>query len=376
MTSSPPKNIFYEEISQQPAALAATFRFYQSNQPGGALLHKIRNFPRSQRISHITYTGMGSSYFNSLIAFYYLNARGIACDVRDTGEILNYFPPPFNDGYTRDLLIGVSQSGESGEIVQLISKWKGLGWKMDLFWAITNNPDSTLGQAASLVIPTLGGSEQSVTSKTYVTGLLVQYLLARSLAGSEIISPLMKTNFETLITEITPKVQAPQGEYFTLARSIHQFMGEIPVLICIGQGTAMATAMQVALNVKEIAKIPGEAISLNMFRHGPIETITPDFRAIIFVNDKECVQTTNQLIDNICSTWGGGKVLLISNRPESHLPIVAHFTDQVLLIPNPIQDPFMAPIFEMIVLQPYLCYLAEQRGFVPGEFRNTRKITK
>jgi len=183
-------NPFINEINEQPSALQKTFEFYSNGSEGAILLRDARKFIINNEIDSVTYTGMGSSFYNSQIPYYYLNAKGIYCDVKDTGELVRYLTPSLYCApprHNRHLLIAVSQSGESGEIVKILQTSNSLKNNTPI-WGITNSISSTLGRSASIVLPTVAGSETSVTSKTYTAGILVHYLLARAIVGENTIS--------------------------------------------------------------------------------------------------------------------------------------------------------------------------------------------
>jgi glucosamine--fructose-6-phosphate aminotransferase (isomerizing) len=315
---------------------------------------------------------MGSSFFNSIIASNYLSSKGFSVDVRDTGEFLDF--SRFNaNNFINELIIGVSQSGESGELVKLVQKLRDEGFNFNNFWGITNTAESTLGKAARLRLLTKGGIETSVTSKTYTTGLLVHFLLARALCDEDPISPEIKTQIINLIETLQGKIESGAREFWGLAKKIDAHLGDYSFINFIGHGTSMATVLQSALNIKELAKIYAEGITVGMFRHGPIEIIDPKFRGIILINDLTSAKVFKPIIQNILEKWGKGKIMVITNHPEELRGISS---DNLMLVENPIQNPYLAPIYDMILLQPYLCLKTEQHGFIPGEFRNTQKITK
>jgi glucosamine--fructose-6-phosphate aminotransferase (isomerizing) len=373
-------NPFIDEINEQPLALENTLKFYSKGSEGADLLKNVHQFIVSNEIDLFTYTGMGSSFYNSQIPYYYLNAKGISCDVKDTGELVRYLTPslysnsknksPSNN--KRHLLVAVSQSGESGEIVKLLQLSKTLKQNTAI-WGITNNISSTLGKNASLVFPTIASSENSVTSKTYTTGLLVQYLLARAIAGDKPLTEDVIEQIKLIIAQLPPVLFQAKTLEYSYRDKIDEFMGNLNFINFIGTGPSMATVMQGTLNAKEIAKTYAEGITIDMFRHGPIETISKDFRAICCVSDILSAEYLNPILKNVTTKWGAGKVVLISNHPKTHDEILSN---NVLLIPNPIQDPYLAPIYEIAIVQEYLCQLAVKKGFIPGEFRNTQKITK
>jgi glucosamine--fructose-6-phosphate aminotransferase (isomerizing) len=364
---------FYLEMGNQSNALRNTLEYYLPDHPGFTLLLKAQNYLHQHDLRHVLYTGMGSSFYHSYLPYYYLNSRGISCDMRDTSEILSYQDKFIVGQGKNSLIIGVSQSGESGELINLLQNLKTKNMNQIHLWGITNNVSSTLGQKAQIIYPTIAGIETSVTSKTYVTGCLVQYLLARAIAGENPLPIKLINEINTLIKNISPKIERESGEFYNLAKTIDGFLGPLTFLNFIGHGTAMATIMQATLNIKEIAKIYAEGLTLGMFRHGPIETIFPDFRAIIILNDPISIDLVNSVVSNITGKWGQGRIVLISNHPEAHQQIL---NERIKLITNPIVNPYLAPIYEIMLLQPYFCLLAEKRGYVPGIFRNTQKITK
>src|SRR5436305_2598104 len=82
----------------------------------------------------------------------------------------------------RSLTIGISQSGASPDIVAVIEAARRQGAPT---LAITNVPDSPLGQAAEFVLPIRAGTERSVAAtKTYTTELLALAMLSTALSDS------------------------------------------------------------------------------------------------------------------------------------------------------------------------------------------------
>lgn len=362
-------NQFIEEIYEQPNAIKKTLEYYVDQNQGGKLLQLAQEIIRKKKIDHIIYTGMGSSFFNSQIPFYYLNAHGVSCEVRESGEFAHYL----SSDSVKGIIIAVSQSGESGEVIELVKKISKSQPNSEWLWAITNNEKSTLGKNASLVFPTLAGKETSVTSKTYTTGLLLHYLIARAIIGKDVNSKKFIASIIDLTMKIGKNLLSSKQLFYEIAKEIDDFFGDITFLNFIGQGTAMSTVMQATLNIKEIAKIAAEGLTIGMFRHGPIELIDASFRCVLIINDSKGAEIGLILIKNMINKWGGGKILLITNQQMS---ITSDLDQNVKIIVNPVDNPYLAPIYEMILLQPYLCLLAEKHGFVPGEFRNTQKITK
>src|SRR5919206_2615395 len=90
-----------------------------------------------------------------------------------------YNRPPRMDGA---LIVGVSQSGQSPDIVAVLEEAKRQGRPT---LAITNDGASPLASAADHVVELHAGAERSVAAtKTYTAQLMVMALLATALGGS------------------------------------------------------------------------------------------------------------------------------------------------------------------------------------------------
>ncbi len=88
----------------------------------------------------------------------------------------NYQTPP---KLHNALVIGISQSGQSPDIVSVLQNGREQNC---LSIAITNQPDSPLGNAADFVLGLLAGPEHAVAAtKTYTAELMILALLSTAL---------------------------------------------------------------------------------------------------------------------------------------------------------------------------------------------------
>ena len=127
----------------------------------------------------IVLTGMGTSLF----ALYPLHLALSRSNLElvhwiETAELLLGF-----DGlYRRDtLLIVVSQSGESAEIVNLLRRAREFGHVI----GVTNHPPSSLGRHAGTVLELHSGVESTVSCKSYLNTLAVLHWLRAALCQEE-----------------------------------------------------------------------------------------------------------------------------------------------------------------------------------------------
>src|SRR5262245_36164425 len=159
-------NPFYRDIFEQPRALRRLAAFY-SEGAGAALLGSLDRPPAA------LLTGMGASFHAALVAAFHLRRLGLPASAVEATDLLFYNRSSVDSG---GQLVFVSQSGASAEVVPLAG---GLPADITLL-AVTNEPESPLGQRAAAVLPIVAGSgEATVASRTYINTLAALWLLAR-----------------------------------------------------------------------------------------------------------------------------------------------------------------------------------------------------
>jgi glucosamine--fructose-6-phosphate aminotransferase (isomerizing) len=146
---------YLQDILGQPQALQDTLRGLDTSKPLNRLVTRLRR----GSYQRIVLTGMGGS-FHALYPLELVDHGFNAIRV-ETSELVHY-QDRFLD--SRSLIIVVSQSGESAEVVRLLQRNRS---RADLI-AVTNSPDSTLARCVDAVVRTLAGEEFSVSCKTYV----------------------------------------------------------------------------------------------------------------------------------------------------------------------------------------------------------------
>lgn len=114
-------NKFLTEINEQPQALKKTVAWTGSKQGTEAMQH-IRAAWMSGKYDKVVFTGMGSSFFLSHAAALLLSGAAIPAFAVNAGEMLHFQRPLLTD---KTLLVAISQSGESYEVVELLKEMSG-----------------------------------------------------------------------------------------------------------------------------------------------------------------------------------------------------------------------------------------------------------
>ena len=346
-------NRFLQEVFEQPEVLGNTLDFYLEE--GNELLNNIARLYTKNTFDEIIFTGMGSSFFSSYLASCLLNKYGLRAFVINASELLHY---RFSLLRKKTLLVCVSQSGETFEIVQILKKRS----KQFFCLGVTNEAESTLAQYADFVLLTKAGVEKMTSTKTYVTTNLVMLILGWVLSG----------NWDSgKINQLKLMIQGVENTLSTYndwLPDILKILGDFSFLQFIARGPAYSSALQGALMFKEGVRTSAAGIYGGEFRHGPIEMVDSEFKAVVLapagVTFKQSVRMANDIAKF------GGHVILITNRN------IDLSNSLIYKINVEKCDEYLFPILSIVPLQLMVNQWALERGITPGHFSKGAKVTK
>lgn len=346
-------NNFLEEILEQPKALKDTLEFY-SNGKGQDILKEITQVFNNRKFEKIIFTGMGSSYFTSFAASNLFNDYNLEAYTFNSSELLHYNLSVLTN---KTLLICFSQSGESFEIKKLLRILP-----LEVFCiGVTNEAESTLAKKSDIALLSKAGKEEMTSTKTYVSILLLAYILGWSLTGN------WNTNKINTIENLIKGVSKILYDYEAWINEVLQFLGDISFIQLIARGPSYSSAMQGALMFKEATRTPAEGIFGGEFRHGPMEMVQKGFKAILFAPKGKTNKQSLQMAEDILEF--GGKVLLITNSNQQ-------FTNpniKILSLDEP--DEYLFSILSIIPVQLLVDSFGKSKGLVAGSFSRGAKVT-
>jgi len=340
-------NIFLEDVLDQPNAMGSAIASYARY---GELLKQLRDYQFRQ----VLFTGMGSSHYCSQSAVIRLNQSGVPARMESASEILHYEWKAITPD---TLLVLTSQSGESGEIVSILER---LPDKLKVV-GITNDPDSALGRRADIRLEMRVAPELAVSTRTYLSSLILSDMLASALLGETVENSLKRS------TRAIDALEVFVHNHKELQEQISSFLGHPETLCFIGRGHGISTAECSALFTRETAKYPALAFDSGEFRHGPFEMVDQNFRAMIFAPSGDTLQLQCNLAEAISGLWG--KVVFVTDAELSF------DSEHVLVIRHPKVEESSAPIVQIAAGQLFANEMALYRGHRPGVFRQSNKIT-
>ncbi|MEO5615263.1 MAG: SIS domain-containing protein [Cypionkella sp.] len=344
---------FLADIREQPAAIR---RAWAGVTPQDlAQIANLRAALADGRIRHVILTGMGGSYFSAYGSWQRLAARlSVPVSLWDSSELIQQAPELIR-GDT--LVIAISQSGESVELQRLTQ----IAARPYFALTITNAATNTLASWADCAIATEAGKEDAVSTKTYIAGLIALLAVEQALLGTQ---DLTKVSIETLAATAALQLDG----FDNRAHAALDFLGAQSPLNYIGRGASFSSAAMAALMTVEATKLDSTALTGGQFRHGPLELVREDFRAVLFLGsgvERELNEITALDIARL-----KGRCLVIATNPPTSLR-----REGIEILELPAVPPALLPVLEIIPLQFLMVPLAVARGFTPAVFLNGSKVT-
>jgi glucosamine--fructose-6-phosphate aminotransferase (isomerizing) len=273
----------------------------------------------------------------------------------DVSELLYYHLQGLPTGA---VLVVVSQSGESAEIVHILEEARG---RVPII-GIYNDQTSTLAKGSTVGLPILAGPQKACGSKTNTATLAVMNLLAEALLGRDIhragaqiqkAITALKHVFENWEEELTPGADLLENSPYT---------------VFVGRGPGRATAIFSSVLFREVPKVVAEGMGAAAFRHGLREMILPDHRVVIFAPQGKTLHQLVGLAEDMLKI--GVPVCVFTNQDISLKP-----SRQCWVYRTGSLDEFYSPLVDITPPQLLGYMLAKRRGLEPGKLVISTYIT-
>lgn len=247
--------------------------------------------------------------------------------------------------------IGISQSGQSPDIVQMMQS-AGRGGALTL--AITNDADSPMGRACTHCLPLHAGQESSVAAtKTFVVSVVAGLsVLAEWQQDSALIAAI--TALPDAMDQALRLDWSPLTARLTSAQSA----------FVVGRGPAFAIASEAALKLKETCGLQAEGYSAAEVLHGPSAIVQAHFPvlalAVADAAQPHVVATAERLAAQGADVFITG----VAAKGAMTLPAV------------PALHPLVDPLVLAVAFYAFVEDLSRRRGFDPDTPPHLRKVTE
>jgi glucosamine--fructose-6-phosphate aminotransferase (isomerizing) len=356
------EHFMLKEIYEQPRAIKDTFRGRLRAEEGlikmAGVEQHLHTFLAAKRI---VIAACGTSWHAGLVAEYIFETYlRIPVEVEYASEF-RYRDPIIGPG---DLLIAISQSGETADTLAAIKMAKSKG---AFVFGICNVVGSSIARESHAGAYTHAGPEIGVAStKAFTTQITVLTLIALKLAREK--SNMGDAEFSHLINELEllpSKVEQllKQDAYIKEIATVYH---KAEHSLYLGRGFNFPVALEGALKLKEISYIHAEGYPAAEMKHGPIALIDEHMPVFVIATRKGHYEKVVSNIQEIKSRKG--KIIAIVTEGDQQ---VAALADHCIEIPE--VEESMSPILTTIPLQLLAYHMAILRGCNVDQPRNLAK---
>jgi glucosamine--fructose-6-phosphate aminotransferase (isomerizing) len=340
-----------KEIFEQPTTLQDCIRGRVVNGGKKVMLSGVAdNKEKFINAKRIVIVACGTSWHAALLGKYLLQDMcRIPVEVEYASEF-RYSNPVLDD---KDIVIAISQSGETADTLAAIKIAKGMG---AFVYGISNVVGSSIPRETESGTYIHVGPEIGVASTKAFTGqVMVLTMLATSIAQvkgtmtEEQIRDLGKAILKIpktveKVLKLNDKIERLSLIY-TYARNF----------LYLGRGYSYPVALEGALKLKEISYIHAEGYPAAEMKHGPIALIDTEMPSVIIAPNDHLYE---KIVSNVQQVKArGGSIIAIVTEGDS---VIRNIADHVLEVPE--MPECLSPIITSIPLQLLSYYIAINKG--------------
>ncbi len=355
------EDFMLKEIYEQPRAFTDTLADKFNREGDISLEGFLLDKDYAKSLRRIVIVACGTSYHAGLIARYLFEQWAkvpveveIASEFRYRGAVL----------CERDLVIAISQSGETADTLASVRETKATGVPVI---AVVNVVGSQMTREADGVIYTHAGPEIGVAAtKTFTSQMAALAVLA--LHFGKLRDALSEGKYG-VITEALRGIPDLMEEVLSSDEQVkecaHRF-SDCDDFLFLGRGISFPVALEGALKLKEISYIHAEGYPAGEMKHGPIALLDKNVPVVaVAIRDS----LYEKMISNIEEVKArGAPVVAVASAGD---PDIEKICDRVLRVPESME--LLSPPLAIIPLQLLAYHIAKIRGCNVDQPRNLAK---
>ncbi len=334
-----------KEIHEQPRRARDLLHYLEASTEVAGFLEEIRTARRLYLV------GCGTSYHACLLGAASLNRLAgipaVAALAPQFRETLAHTLSP------RDVVVWVSQSGETKDVLSALKGARGTGARM---LGVLNVIGSSLMHACDRYLPLVCGYETSVpATKTFLNqALLFMWLADRLRHGG---TPIRWEGFPELIEETLRTTSAGVD-------TIADLLAPLAESYTLGYGLTLGIALEGALKLKEVTYIHCEGMLSSEFKHGPLSAVHEGYPVLFVCAPGDAPMVVSHVSEVTCR---GGVAVAVA-APDALLAANVHH-----LIQLPQAEPEVTALLAVLPLQLASYQLSVRLGIDPDFPRNLSK---
>ena len=350
-----------KEINEQPDAVRKTvaprvFHGMPSLEECAITTESLKD------IKQVFIVACGTAMHAGMVGKYAIEKLARVPVVVDIASEFRYRAPLVSEG---DLVIIISQSGETADSLEALRVSKALGAKV---MGVVNAKGSSIARESDMLVYTHAGPEIAVAStKAYMVQIAVMYLLSFKLAFAK--GKIDEAECKRLTAELVAMPERIADIIKSVDEISHEAakgLLEAESLLYIGRGFDYALSMEGSLKLKEISYIHSECYAAGELKHGTISLITDDMPVIAVATQSDLFDKTISNIKEVKAR--GAKVLLVCGEGFEVRDDVA---DMVIRVP--MYEEMLMPMAAIVPLQLVAYYSSVLRGNDVDKPRNLAK---
>ncbi|WP_407526886.1 glutamine--fructose-6-phosphate transaminase (isomerizing) [Lacibacter sp. MH-610] len=351
-----------KEIFEQPKTIYDCLRGRLDVAKGTITMAGVENYMEQLKNAHrIIIIACGTSWHAGLVAEYIIEELcRIPVEVEYASEF-RYRNPVVNKG---DVIIAISQSGETADTLVAIEKAKEQG---AIIFGVVNAVGSSIARASHTGAYTHSGPEIGVASTKAFTGqLAVLTMIALKIAHNK--GTISEERYLQLLQDlhdVPEKVDAILKNAEEVKAIADKYKDSTDALF-LGRGYNFPVALEGALKLKEISYIHAEGYPAAEMKHGPIALVTETL-PVIFVATKDSYH--EKVVSNMQEIKARkGRVISIITEGDE---LSTSLSNDVFAVPP--ADEIVAPMLSVIPLQLLSYYVGIAKGYDVDKPRNLAK---
>jgi glucosamine--fructose-6-phosphate aminotransferase (isomerizing) len=351
-----------KEIFEQPNTIFDCLRGRLDVSKGTITMAGIQNnIDKLTKANRIIMIACGTSWHAALLAEYIFEELcRIPVEVEYASEF-RYRNPVIHPG---DVIIAVSQSGETADTIVAIEKAKENG---AFIMGVVNVVGSSIARISHAGAYTHAGPEIGVAStKAFTAQVTVLTMIALKIAKEK--GTIDQSRYIHLLGELHA-IPEKVKEVLKLSdpiRKLAEKYKDAKDTLYLGRGYNFPIALEGALKLKEISYIHAEGYPAAEMKHGPIALVDESL-PVVFVATRDSYY--EKIVSNIQEIKARkGKVIAVISKGDD---IISKMSDDTMIVPE--ADEVVAPLLSVIPLQLLAYYIGVAKGYDVDKPRNLAK---
>jgi glucosamine--fructose-6-phosphate aminotransferase (isomerizing) len=351
-----------KEIFEQPDTIFDCLRGRLDAAKGTITMAGIQqHIDKLTKANRIIMIACGTSWHAGLVAEYVFEELcRIPVEVEYASEF-RYRNPVIHPG---DVIIAISQSGETADTIVAIEKAKEHG---AFILGVVNVVGSSIARISHAGAYTHAGPEIGVAStKAFTAQLAVLTMIALKIAREK--NSIDPDRYRALLTELhtVPEKVREVLQLSPYIKTLAEKYKDAKDALYLGRGYNFPVALEGALKLKEISYIHAEGYPAAEMKHGPI-ALVDETLPVVFVATRDSYH--QKIVSNIQEVKARkGKVIAVITQGDD---VISKMADDCIVIPE--ADELMAPMLNAIPMQLLAYYIGVAKGYDVDKPRNLAK---